>query len=308
LRAEALEREIREEGLVLCAGGEGKQPERITPLRSTKTNSRFFDYCAVGIAWPQTVAMLLRGRACIYIGAVEYNEGTIRVLSERSFKDDAYTFQKYKREPGTTITMNNKVITTYRSMIYKDLVEPVVIGRDYTKTVYVSGNDTLAIVHEGAYILLHNADTFCGPGVRYRIIPVDVPKHVAILLWDTEKRRVELFDSGGVSQLEERDWVDIVPFLFPIGTTLVVANRENLQEAAGDIYCQTWVWYYVYHRVLGERAGHLVRRLQALSSARRMQEIQLFWNFLLLVQDRPELIPRLSFTDYKAQSVQTGLL
>lgn len=114
------------------------------------------------------------------------------------------------------------------------------------------------------------------------VVRVSLETHVVVVLWVVAERRLELFNSNGLCEGGEpqmialdRDWTTRVLNLVatvlgihpPYTRTVVCPNLQRSEHEEGG-YCQTWVWFWMYHRLVrGCPLETLLARIEAQPTA-----------------------------------------
>lgn len=115
-------------------------------------------------------------------------------------------------------------------------------------------------------------------GKPYIALKLGSPGHVALALYDAHHNIIEIFDSSGSSS--NTIWSAMIKQVFPNKINIVFVNDQFLQKE--DKYCQTYIYWYVYQRVLvGEPRYRVVQELQRMSPGERFMLMNQFWNFLI---------------------------
>ena len=88
------------------------------------------------------------------------------------------------------------------------------------------------------------------------VVKIALPGHYAVALVDQHLKKVEFFDSGGVHE----DWIikrvkSLFGGILP-RTCLHIVQTEMLQADNYDGYCQTWIWVWLYYRLV-EKYTHM---------------------------------------------------
>jgi hypothetical protein len=142
------------------------------------------------------------------------------------------------------------------------------------QTVYV------ASAHHEALDLLNSTLPF----VAWKI---SIENHVFIMLWNRPRNQIEIFDSGGLSA-RGSSWnrlQSVVNLLFPNRAkrpAIRIVNHRNLQQDTADTHCQTWIFYYLYQRViLGKTAREIIDEIVRISRKDRTTLITKFWHRLM---------------------------
>lgn len=122
----------------------------------------------------------------------------------------------------------------------------------------------------------------------YRAFKLATIGHISIALWDLENKIIEVFDpsgSGGSNYhtlfqnqlLRELFWKNPGPPFEKIRFT----NLANLQEERSDNFCQTWIYWYLYERIINKKSPkETLESAQKLHPKERLTMIASFWHFL----------------------------
>jgi hypothetical protein len=133
------------------------------------------------------------------------------------------------------------------------------------------------------------------PKKRYRdekmdrpcIILVGSDLHISVAIVSEHGKHVEFFDSkGGNVSLD--DIKSFFKSMGPPGTTFCMANKVNWQEDGNsaveeglDIYCNTWIYYWCYLRLVCQKSiSSVVENIGNMNSRERLVEIQRFQTWL----------------------------
>lgn len=123
------------------------------------------------------------------------------------------------------------------------------------------------------------------------VVRVGLPGHAVLMLWLPDERRLELFDSGGfcasddeaLRTLELLDgWMDTLFIVVEhqLGIAQLAHDRAPVcaplqwreGHDTGGGYCQTWVWFWAYHRLVrGCSVDAILARLRPRDEPRRGQ-------------------------------------
>jgi len=118
----------------------------------------------------------------------------------------------------------------------------------------------------------------------FRAFRFCLSNHVVVGLWDVKKNVLEMFDSGGAPKQYAKIYFSMVDLLFRNVSNkprYKVVNTIDLQTDKSDKFCQTWIYYYIYQRVLvGEPAHRIITKLAKMSGKERLTEILAFWNYI----------------------------
>jgi hypothetical protein len=128
---------------------------------------------------------------------------------------------------------------------------------------------------------------------RFQAFKIAETGHITIWLFDRKRFTMEIFDSAG-SPMRRRFIRKIMDLLFGKEArhpkaqqpkvrhpTWRYVNQQQLQIDSADNYCQTYIYYYLYQRLLvGEPAYRIVTQLQKMSQKERIIRMQQFWTYL----------------------------
>jgi hypothetical protein len=128
---------------------------------------------------------------------------------------------------------------------------------------------------------------FCGKE-PFRAFKLSTSAHVAIALWDMSDGALEVFDASGSDPESKRTIFQqsLLRTLFskhpgPKPTRVKFVNTEQLQEREA-MYCQTWIYWYLYERAINQKsAAQTLQLAQKLHPQQRADMIRSFWHFLL---------------------------
>lgn len=114
------------------------------------------------------------------------------------------------------------------------------------------------------------ASAACAPskarGTRYEAYTIEEPGHVSVCLVDRRQCLVEFFDTAWSAST--RDIVSGLRWHFP-GCWVVPVNRGAEIQQGPDVFCQTWIFYYLYRRlVCGQAADQVIRDIADLPPRR----------------------------------------
>jgi hypothetical protein len=123
---------------------------------------------------------------------------------------------------------------------------------------------------------------------RWRAFKLATTGHVAIALWDLSDGILEVFDSGGSAHdnVHTQQQEQLIRHLFtkypgPPFSKLRFTNFSSLQTDASDRFCQTWIYWYLYERVINKHLPEDVIQLaKKLTKEERLNTITNFWHFL----------------------------
>ena len=121
----------------------------------------------------------------------------------------------------------------------------------------------------------------------FRAFKLATTGHISIALWDVKSNSLEIFDPYG-------DDLRYVPFQESLVRTLfskypgpkpdrvTFVNKTNLQaQDPSDIYCQTWIYWYLYERTVnGKSAKETLQTAYKLHPLQRTDMIRSFWHFI----------------------------
>ena len=96
---------------------------------------------------------------------------------------------------------------------------------------------------------------------RWIVVKIALPGHYAAALIDQRLKRVEFFDSGGIHE----DWIirrvrELFAATLPT-FRLNIVQTEMLQLDEMDGYCQTWIWVWLYFRLVKKYSHMQFKRL-----------------------------------------------
>jgi len=139
------------------------------------------------------------------------------------------------------------------------------------------------------------------------LIKIRIPGHVVIILWNINDNTMELFDpSAGEETMELIE--EIMTIIFNGGVFLhnvlvfddslgyspqkrydlendpliIRVTNKNIQILPEDLYCQTWIYYYIYMRLVkGISYKEIIKYLEDIPVEKRLEMIEEFWNFLI---------------------------
>lgn len=119
---------------------------------------------------------------------------------------------------------------------------------------------------------------------RFQAFKIGEAAHIVIWLFDRKRFTMEIFDSAG-EKMKRRFVHKVLDIIFgkdkPRPSWRFVNNRQ-LQEDPTDIYCQTYIYYYLYQRLLvGEPAYRILQNLQKMDPKERINHVQQFWRYLI---------------------------
>ena len=122
---------------------------------------------------------------------------------------------------------------------------------------------------------------------RYIAFKIREKLHILIALWDLKENVLELFDTSYRHYSDDRGVIPqaVLKFFRPVEDppVFVIVNKtEDLQAGnPKDIYCQTYIYYYLYERVKRKRDGtEIVTNLGKLKPEQRVLLMQRFNEFL----------------------------
>lgn len=122
----------------------------------------------------------------------------------------------------------------------------------------------------------------------FRAWKIGTNRHVAVALWDPESKIVEVFDPAGsardnkITIIQEK----LIRSLFtnhpgPPFDKMIFTNRYNLQELPSDRFCQTWIYWYLYERIIRKKSiKETLESAHKLHPELRQTMIASFWHFL----------------------------
>ena len=110
---------------------------------------------------------------------------------------------------------------------------------------------------------------------RWIVVKIGLEGHYTVALIDQKMKKIELFDSGGDN---DSCFTKRVKRLFEIckpGYTFVSLQKESLQDDDHDGYCQTWVWIWLYYRLIKEYSHTQFKRVfQPMESNKRTSVVR----------------------------------
>lgn len=179
-------------------------------------------------------------------------------------------FQKYKKP-------------VIRQLIHDEMKEAKQRGDLLSYHNLLPGEEYVEAFWTRAAILLKQ----CPGGQPFVAWKVSVRNHATLWLWDRRRKMIEVFDSAGFDNpyYERRHINVLIGMLFPEKKerpSIRRINRIDIQADKKDQYCQTYIYYYLYQRVMvGEPHHRIVQHLHNLSPAQRLSLIQTFWDFII---------------------------
>lgn len=112
---------------------------------------------------------------------------------------------------------------------------------------------------------------------RYIALMVGQDGHVSIILIDNDNETIEYFDTVNDS-FKEHALNDVIDFYFPSYRFKVVNNGTDIQESNYDVYCQTWIFYYIYQRLYNNKTSdEIMEKLKLTNSEERVDIIRDFF-------------------------------
>ena len=245
----------------------GHQPVRLLPIREGfKSKQR---YCVAAATWTAAMADVLGQTTCMTVASGEHGSSADIHITETK-NDSTYDYAQTLTDGITRLSAEPTIQASNILHFQQELAK---LPR-YLPTVSLRFRAYVRPVAERLFAC----------DALWRVITVGTPGHIAIVLWNTARHTAELFDSGGIYDDETHKMVIMtLRQLLPADVRIDTVNTEYLQGE--DSNCQTWIWYFVYHRVaLGERASVIVHRLKVMTAMQRFHEINRFWHYLLKIQ------------------------
>lgn len=134
---------------------------------------------------------------------------------------------------------------------------------------------------------------FCGTKKPWVLIKIIQPGHITVALINRKSKTIEWFDPSGQYKRDPRTqeteysmWVYNLELLFdnmlPGYKFIVVNKAQTHQSHEFDLYCQTWIYWYVFMRlVAGHNRRQIMQALQQDTPAQRVERIRNFAEFAL---------------------------
>lgn len=126
----------------------------------------------------------------------------------------------------------------------------------------------------------------------FKAIKIHTPGHLSIALWDIKKNTIEIFDPNGSSRnLTAGLQYNSMKYLFEnakIKLPLIkFVNSNSLQLDANDKWCQTYIYYYLYQRLLvNEPIYRIILALHKMTRAERFLLMSQFWSTITGLQKK----------------------
>lgn len=121
-------------------------------------------------------------------------------------------------------------------------------------------------------------------------------EHISVAIVWKKERHIEFFDSRGpnVSFKEIKEWFADQPFCDSFVNTNADFDIQSEGHRGGreevDVYCQTWIYYYVYCRLVhGYSSKLVVRTLEELPAEARLELVKSFQQWPACVPPLPRL-------------------
>lgn len=101
-------------------------------------------------------------------------------------------------------------------------------------------------------------------------------EHVSTSIVDTKNKRIEWFDTYNTFKYIYNPIKNKLQEYFP-DYHIVKAHQKSIQEDDEDHYCQTWLYYYLYHRLHKKKTmKSIIGKLMSKDKKRRIDVIRKF--------------------------------
>lgn len=121
------------------------------------------------------------------------------------------------------------------------------------------------------------------------VIKINTLGHIFVAVYFPEVATLEIFDPSGfqgpVAMMFTKHLAGIVKKRWEIQRKPIVrvfGLGQPIQISKEDLYCQTWIWWWVYRRVIEGCDGNTIQKyLVTLNEKERVEEIKVFLNEII---------------------------
>lgn len=177
---------------------------------------------------------------------------------------------------------SDKLIKYYSNKIMM-LLPNLFIRNNYEDIIYFHKENKIVIPNNS---ILHDIFSY-SIIYEYTIIKVcvgydDDDGHISIMIVDNKNKIIEWFDTAPPNKIEKTKLLEKIKYYLPSYKITIVNNKHHIQKSNYDVYCQTWIYYFIYKRIHKKKQpAQIINNLMKYNRENRVDIVRKFFYKLI---------------------------